>query len=48
MCICMSTELKADLMGSVVVELSHGSVMHHRTLGSHDSHLRDCMVFINY
>lgn len=37
MCMCVSTELKADLMGSVVVELSHGSVTHHRTLGSHDS-----------
>lgn len=34
---CTSIELKADLMGSVAVELSHGSVTHHRTLGSHDS-----------
>lgn len=37
MCMCMSTELKADLIGCVVVELSHGSVTHHRSLGSHDS-----------
>lgn len=36
-CMCMSIELKADLMGSVAAELSHGSVTHHRTLGSHDS-----------
>lgn len=36
-CMCVSIELKADLMCSVAVELSHGSVTHHRTLGSHDS-----------
>lgn len=35
--LCVSIELKADLMGSVALELSHGSVTHHRTLGSHDS-----------
>lgn len=36
-CMWMSIELKADLIGSVAVELSHVSVTHHRTLGSHDS-----------
>lgn len=36
-CMWMSIELKADLMASVVVELSHVSVTHHRTLGCHDS-----------